>query len=429
MHPLVNPLPERIGKYSVVRELGRGATARVLLGQDSFADRMVAVKLFEGTEDGGPLVGVDRVAFLNEAKLVGRFQHPHIVDLLDAAVEREYCYIIMEFVPGGTLSGYASAERLLPIPKVMEVGFKISRALEYAYRHGVIHRDIKPSNVLVTDPFDVKLSDFGIAIVKDATHTHLMSAGTPAYVAPEQFSNEPPTPQSDMYSLGVLMYQLLTGRVPFTASSHASLMYRIVNHDPPPLRTLRPDVPAALEAIVLRAMQKSPGARYGSWLEFGQELAGIFAVVERPSESLSEASKFQALRGLSFFDDFSDVEVWEALRMAQWRRVRGHTTIIAENQRAESFYLLVEGEVDVMRGGRHLASLAPGDCFGDMLYFSTDTTVRTTTIQTRGPVFVAEIKATALCEASDRCQVQFNKAFMRILINRLRFANVKLSER
>jgi serine/threonine protein kinase len=425
----LNPFPERIGKYSMLRELGQGATARVLLGRDAFADRMVAVKLFHGGNEGGELTGMDRVAFLNEAKLVGKLNHPHIVALLDAAVEPDYAYVVMELVAGGTLAQYSAAERLLPVQKVIEVAFKISRALEYAYRHGVIHCDIKPSNVLVTDALDVKLSDFGIAIVKDATHTHLINAGTPAYVAPEQLSNDPPTQQSDIYSLGVLMYQLLTGRLPFSASSHAGLMYQILNHAPPTLRELRLDLPEAIEAIVLRAMQKDPGARYGSWYELGHELAQLAKIFEPPRDTLSEARRFQGLRGLPFFDGFSDVEIWETLRIARWRSLPEGTTIIAEGELNQSFYLLVEGEVNVTRTGRQLAILGLGDCFGEMLYFSPDRTLRTTSVQARSAVLIAEISATALSTSSDRCQVQFNKTFIRILINRLTAANKRLAER
>jgi len=315
-------LPERIGKYVVQRQLGEGATSVVLQGHDPFAERTVAVKLFRsGPMQAGRLRGADRVAFLNEAKLVGKLNHPHIVALLDAAAESDHAYVIMEFVPGGTLAKYAGAERLLPVEKVVEVAFKISRALEYAHRQGVIHRDIKPSNVLVTDSLDVKVSDFGIAILRDATHTHLMHAGTPAYVAPEQLSSEPSTQQSDIYSLGVLMYQLLTGRLPFNASSHASLMYQIVNHEPPTPRTLRRDLPEALEVIVLRALQKEPAARQADWAELSDELTRFTKTFVAPRDTESDARRFQALRTLRFFQDFSDVEVWEALRIAQWRNV------------------------------------------------------------------------------------------------------------
>ena len=391
---------------------------------------MVAVKLFRsGVKPGGGLRGADRVAFLNEAKLVGRLNHPHIVALLDAVAEPDHPYVIMEFVPGGTLSKYASAERLLPVEKVVEIAFKISRALDYAHSQGVVHRDIKPSNVLVTDALDVKVSDFGIAILRDATHTHLMNAGTPAYIAPEQLSSEPSTQQSDIYSLGVLMYQLLTGRLPFNASSHASLMYQIVNHEPPALRTLRRDLPEALEAIVLRALQKEPAARHAGWAEFSDDLTRFTQAFVAPRDTQSDARRFQALRALAFFRDFGDVEVWEALRIAQWRNAPKNLAIIGEGERGDSFYLLVEGQVDVTRSGRHLTTLHRGDCFGEILYFSAESALRTTTIRARGPVLVAEIKANALASASDRCQVQFNRAFMRILINRLTEANKRLAER
>lgn len=423
-------LPDRVGKYLVLGQLGEGATSIVLQGHDPFAERMVAIKLFRGgTKQSGRLKGADRVAFLNEAKLVGRLNHPHIVALLDAAAESDHAYVIMEFVRNGTLSKYTSAERLLPVEKVVEIAFKISRALEYAHSRGVIHRDIKPSNVLVTDTLDVKVSDFGIAIVKDATHTHLLNAGTPAYVAPEQLSSEPSTQQGDIYSLGVLMYQLLTGRLPFSASSHASLMYQIVNHDPPTPRTLRRDLPEELEAILLRALQKDPVDRHANWAEFCAGLARFTEAFVAPRDLLSDARRFQALRALMFFRDFSDVEVWEALRIAHWRSISDRKTIIAEGESGDSFYVLVDGEVEVTRSGRHLAALRRGHCFGEMLYFSNEPTVRTTTIRARGPVLVAEIKANALMSASDRCQVQFNKAFMRILINRLGDANKRLAER
>jgi serine/threonine protein kinase len=414
----------------VLSELGRGATATVYLGRDAFAGREVAVKVFwHGGEDAGVAVPKRRNTFLNEAALVGKLLHPHIVTLFDAAVERDYSYIVMEYVPGGTLAQFTVADALLPLEKVVEVVFKSSRALEYAHRQGVIHRDIKPANILVTREFDVKLSDFGVAILADATHTNLRNVGSPAYMSPEQLSDEPLTHQTDIYSLGVVMFQLLTGRLPFVATSHASLMYQIVNHRPPALRSLRQDLPEAAEAIVSRALQKDLAVRYQSWIDFGKDLAGLVRNLEAPREELSDTRKFHMLRNLAFFRDFREVEIWEALRTATWQRLPAETVIIEQGDRAESFYVLVDGQVEVTRGGRILSTLGAGDCFGEMLYFSGETSLRNTTIRSRGPVLVLEIKAEALMAASDACQVQFNKAFMRILIDRLTAANQKLSER
>lgn len=420
-------LPAAIGKYAVVRELGRGATASVYLARDPFAGRFVAIKMFRHAgADTDLYSGKHRTAFLNEAALVGKLQHPHIVQMLDAAVEREYSYIVMELVEGGTLAQYATVENLLPLEKAIEVVFKASRALEFAHRHGVIHRDIKPANILVTPNFDVKLSDFGVAILEGVTHTDLRHAGSPAYMSPEQLGDQALTHQTDIYSLGVVMYQLLTGRLPFFGTSHASLMYQIMHYAAPPVRKLRPDLPEAFEPIVARAMEKSLGARYQSWIDFGKDLAALVRNLDLPREGLSDTRKYNALRNLSFFRDFLEVEVWEVLRISAWERVPADKVIIREGDRGDSFYVLVEGEVDVTRAGRELNRLVPGDCFGEMLYFADQTAVRSTTIRALKPLLVIQIKAASLSAASDACQVRFNKSFMRILIERLSAANQKL---
>ena len=423
-------LPSSIGKYAVLRELGRGATATVYLARDPFGEREVAVKVFPHRgADGDTLAAKYRTVFLNEAALVGRLQHPHIVTLLDAAVESDYSYIVMEYVPGGTLEQFTTPEQLLPVEKVVEVIFKASRALEHAHRQGVIHRDIKPANILVTEKFDVKLSDFGVARLEGATHTDLINVGSPAYMSPEQLAEQDLTHQTDIYSLGVVMYQLLTGRLPFAGTSYASLMYQIINHAPPTLRALRPELPEAFEAIVSRAMQKDLTIRYQDWIEFGKDLAGLVRHLETPQHGLSDTRKFHALRNLSIFRDFREVEIWEVLRISAWQNFPADTVLIEEGDRGESFYVLVEGTVEVTRGGHLLSTLRTGDCFGEMLYFSGEAALRTTTIRSQTSVLVIEIRAESLMAASDACQVQFNRAFMRILIERLGAANQKLAGR
>lgn len=421
-------LPESIGRYALVRELGCGATATVFLAHDSFAGREVALKVFaHAPGDAGLTRGTHRASFLNEAALVGKLQHPHIVALLDAAVETSLSYVAMEYVPGGTLAQHTAADKLLPLERVIEVVFKLSRALEYAHQHGVIHRDIKPANVLLMHPFDVKLSDFGVARIENATHTVITSVGSPGYMSPEQLTDMPVNHQSDIYSLGVLMYQMLTGRLPFDATSTASLMYQIVNHEAPPLRTLRPELPTALEAVVSRAMQKDLRLRYQSWMEFGRDLVGLVRGLDAPSEDLSDAHKFHSLRDLHFFRGFSQVEIWETLRFATWNRIPENTVIIEEGERGEAMFLLVEGSVEVTRSGAHLATLKPGDLFGEILYFADDIAERSTTVRSVGQVVVLEIRAEALNSASDACQVQFNKSFMRLLVERLSTANRQLA--
>ena len=426
----MNSIPETLGKYTLVREIGRGATAIVYLARDTFSDRDVAMKVFpHAGDDADSLANKRRTVFLNEAALVGRLHHPHIVSLFDAAVERDFSYIVMEYVPGDTLARYTSPDSLLPLEKVVEVVFKSSRALEYAHRQGVIHRDIKPANILVNEALEVKVSDFGVARLENATHTELTNVGSPAYMSPEQLGDQPLSHQTDIYSLGVVMFQLLTGRLPFTGSSHASLMYQIINHAPPLLRTVRPEVPEPFEAIVARALQKDLRIRYQSWMEFGKDLAGLVGNLAAPREVLSETRKFHALRTLSIFRDFREVEIWEVLRISTWQHIPENTVIIEEGDRSESFYVLVEGSVDVARAGHHLATLGRGECFGEMLYFMGDAGVRSTTVRSKTSILVIEVRADGLMAASDACQLQFNRAFIRILIERLAAANKKLAGR
>ncbi|HKI63722.1 MAG TPA: serine/threonine-protein kinase [Burkholderiales bacterium] len=416
----LNTLPESVGRYELVRELGHGATATVFLARDPFAGREVAVKVFpHAPGDPGLTRGTHRASFLNEASLVGKLHHPHIVALLDAGVEPRFSYVAMEYVQGGTLSQHAAADKLLPLERVIELGFKLGRALEYAQRQGVIHRDIKPANVLLTQPFDVKLSDFGVARIESATHTEITGIGSPAYMSPEQLTDLPLNHQSDIYSLGVVMYQMLAGRLPFHATSVAELMQQIVNREAPRLRSLRAELPEAVEAIVSRAMQKDLRLRYQSWLEFGRDLAGLARGLTEPSEDLSDARKFHALRDLSFFTGFSEIAIWETLRFATWSRVPAGTAIIEEGGHGDSIYILVEGRVEVTRAGTHLATLGAGDLFGVILYFADDIAERSTTVRSIGQAAVLEIKAAALNSASEACQVQFNKACMRLLVERL----------
>ena len=267
-------MPESVGRYVLMRELARGSTATVYLARDPVAEREVAVKVFtHAPGDPGLTRGTHRASFLNEAALVGRLHHPHIVALLDAGVEADYSYVVMEYVPGGALARHATTDNLLPLARVLESAFKISRALDYALQHGVLHRDIKPANVLLAEPFDVKLTDFGVARIATATHTEITGVGSPAYMSPEQLADQPLDHRTDIYSLGVLTYQLLTGRLPFHAPSVGELMRLIADQEAPRLRTLRPELPEVIEATVQRAMQKDAYLRYQSWAEFSTDLA------------------------------------------------------------------------------------------------------------------------------------------------------------
>jgi hypothetical protein len=364
-------------------------------------------------------------AFVAEASLAGKLNHPHIVDILDAVVEPDHSYVVMEYVAGTTLEAHSGVSTLLPLHKVVEIIFKCIRALEYAFQHGIIHRDIKPGNILLSDKGETKVSDFGASFQHRPGHTttQIAGIGSPAYMSPEQVRMEELNQQTDIYSLGVTMYRLLTGRLPYTANTQAALAYAIMNTPPAAPATLRPDLPPLLDQIVLKAIAKDPAGRYPSWLEFGKDLSQAFTALRLVGGSVSDSEKFNELRNMPFFEDFGDVALWEVVRIGSWSALAAGSVLIREGEEGDSFYLLVKGEVGVTLEAKHLATIQPGGCFGEMVYFAKRNPRRTTTITAHSDVTVIEIKATALHAATDACQNAFNKAVTRVLIERLIHTN------
>src|SRR6185436_2803593 len=241
-------------------------------------------------------------------------------------------------VPGGTLERFCKGEKLLAPEQIVEIIFKCTRALEYAHRLGIRHRDIKPANILAASERDVKITDFGTALIASSTTTQLGSVGSPAYMSPEQVRELPVDFRTDMYSIGVVMYHLLTGRLPFQASNNLSLLSQIANADPQPPSELRPEVPPALDAIVLRSMAKDREHRFKSWEEFSMQLVNAFRVeraTARKAQTFNDSDRFEILRKLPFFTDFSDGELWEVARMAAWRNAAVGERLMKEGDLGE----------------------------------------------------------------------------------------------
>ena len=276
-------LGEIIGGYRLTDRLGQGAMAQVYRGLAPDG-RPVAVKLLHPslTGDAGFLA-----RFRREAEAAGPLDHPHIVKVLDHGSEGELHYLVMELVDGPSLQA-ALADRSEPLEPAEAVALvaTLADALDYAHRQGIVHRDVKPSNVLLANGRldDPMLSDFGVARMVDATVATQAGAllGTPAYMAPEQGEGQPGDERSDVYALGVILYELLTGRPPFQADSPYALILRHIHTPPPPPRSLRPDLPPALEAVVLQALQKDPAARYPTAAAFAQALTASLAQSSRP---------------------------------------------------------------------------------------------------------------------------------------------------
>jgi len=421
--------PEKIGKYSIVRELGRGATSIVYLARDPFANREVALKVVEyGTVQNTELRRRLQKSYLNEAALVGKLFHPHILSIFDAVNENELNYIVMEYVSGTTLEAYCNMARLLPVSQVLEVVFRCGMALGFAQRHGIIHCDLKPANILASgDLTTVKVSDFGAALYEDAEHTQLRGVGSPAYMSPEQIQDMELNHQTDIYSLGVVMYQLLTGRLPLNASNRHSLTYQVVNVEPQPPSTFRKDIPDAVDRFVMHTLSKKTADRVPTWADFARELTQSSRTVKVMSAEIPDTEKFDTVRLLTFFHAFREQEIWEALRITSWRRFDEDESVLREGDSGESFFILAAGQAKVSRGGMLLDILKPGDCFGEMIFSGDPVIRRSTSIQAMTPLTAIEIRASDLANASDACQKSFNRAFIRILIARLNWANERLT--
>ena len=420
----------QIGKYEVIKKLGDGATSEVYLCHDPFNNRDVAVKVvveerIHDTE-GGKLT---KKLFITEASLAGKLLHPHIVQIHDAVVDDKLNYIVMEYVPGGTLERFCDPAALMPIDKIVEIIFKCTRALDFAHKLGITHRDIKPANILLSGETDIKISDFGAALMTSTDMTQVTGIGSPAYMSPQQIKEQPLDHQTDIYSLGVVMYQLLTGVLPFQASNNFSMMYQITNVEPPLPSSHREEIPLAVDRIVRKAMQKDLDRRYATWSDFSFDLAEAFRSghLAVRTQEVADTEKFNTMRALSFFTDFTDAELWEVMRISTWVHLHEDTVIMKDGEPGDFFCILASGEVKVTKRKKLLNVLTPGECFGEMAYLARTGNERTADVSTMSDSQVIRIKTEELEHASDVCRHRFDRAFMGILVERLDLANTRLT--
>ena len=423
---------KRIGKYEISRLLGEGATSEVYLGFDPFAQREVAIKRLHPETLRGPTRSVlYRHLLLNEAALAGKLRHPHIVQIHDAVIDEREAYVVMEYVPGGTLDAFTRPDGLLPFERLIEIIFKCTRALDYAYLQGVTHRDIKPANILLgaQEGQDIKVSDFGAALFTASEATEVSGLGSPAYMSPEQVREMPVDHRTDIYSLGVVMYQLLTGRLPFDASSKVNMAYQIAHLEAPPAISVRPEIPVELDAIVARAMRRDISERYGTWMEFSHDLAqayrnrGLGLSRGEPPDS----EKFERLRAFRFFREFSDIEIWEIVRFAEWRLIEPEAVVMKEGEPGNYFCFVIQGKLRIVKQGHLLNVLSAGDCFGEMALFSAGRGARTASVEATEQTRILTIRAPALLRASALCQMHFYKGFLEVLSSRLSMANSRIA--
>ncbi len=417
----------QVGKYDVQKMLGKGATGTVYLAKDTFTGKEVALKTIEPEVFRDPEFGtVYRSQFLNEASLAGKLRHPYIVSILDAVVGEDSGHIAMELVTGGDLSKHAQPGTLLPVPDVLQIGFKCCGALEYAAREGIVHRDIKPANIMIAGGTEVKIADFGAAVLKKTGVVQTAALGSPYYMSPEHIEGRPLTFHSDMYSLGVVLYELLTGKRPFAGANLEDLIAHILRHEPLPPSELRPELPKALDAVVLRAMKKNPAQRYATWPEFALELSKAGELVLPPG-AIPDSEKYVTLKSVPMLSTLGDSELWELARAGRWRRVPKGKAVVQEDESGKSFFFLAKGEAKVTKKKKLLNMVSGGEYFGEMAYIGGGEQRRHATVEAMTELLLAEFDAASLERMSLGAQLQLTRALVRNVTDRLALANVRLA--
>jgi serine/threonine protein kinase len=417
----------QVGKYEIKNVLGKGASATVYRAIDTFTNAEVALKIIDPESLKDPVQGrIIRTQFLNEASLAGRLNHPHIAAILDAVVSQDSGYIAIEYVPGGDLSQRNKPGSLFSIDDAIQVGFKCCGALDYAFRQGVVHRDIKPANIMVVKNTDVKIMDFGAAFLRRSDITSLMNVDSPAYMSPEQIAGATLTHQSDMFSLGIVLYELLTGARPFPAATVPAMLERIMKDTPIAPTLLRPELPKALDGVIMTALAKSPAARFGSWADIALELVkvGKLSVYQ---QTISDSERFQSLRRVEMLNKLDDGQIWELVHAGNWKRLPAHSRIILENEPGDSLFFLAKGQAKAMKQGRPLNLIGAGECIGEMSYIR-EGMLRQATVESLTESVVAEFGSAEIERMSERCQLHFTRAIVRTLVERLELANTRVAQ-
>ncbi|MCD6265237.1 MAG: protein kinase [Deltaproteobacteria bacterium] len=415
-----------IGRYQILKQLGQASVGAVYLGKDPYIGRQVAIKVYHLPNDTGPEeIEAYKKSFFVEAQSAGRLMHPNIVTIYDADLQQDFCYITMEYIDGSTLKKFCKPDNLLPVERVVKIVFNVCKGLEYAHQNGVIHRDIKPSNIILSLSGQVKITDFSIAYVKRRGNSTLVKGlfGSPSYMSPEQVKEELITERNDIFSLGSVLYELLTGKKAFDGENEYSIMYKIVNDDPPPILELKPELPKIFADICSKALAKDPSKRYQGSMDFAYDLRlALRSLKEIPKET-HENELFGYIKDLPFFKTFTENQIDQIVSACDLVKVEKGETIIKEGEIDDSFYILISGQVVVKTGTKKLAVLEKGQCFGEMAYLTGE--ARTATIITKEECILLKVSSTLLEGLSKDIQLLFFKNFTQTIIKRLSKAPTK----
>lgn len=431
---------KKIGKYQVIKEIGKGATAVVYLAVDpAHLDQQLAIKYISfktDAKDGGQWSRRLRKLLRTEWSTVKNLDHPNIIKIHDTVVEEDFAYLVMEYVEGTTLEEFCSFDKLLPVHHTVGILFKICLALDYAFERGIVHRDIKPANILVGKDDVVKLTDFGLALNvlknKDSDSTFIMGVGSPSYMSPEQIKAYPLNQKTDLYSLGVVLFHMLTGRLPFRAKTPAQLIYKIINADPPQPSKLNPEVPSQMDAIIRKALEKDLYSRYKNGAEMAKDLSAVRYRIVDDSYVQVDTTRHAKLRSVATLKEFDESELWEILRMSSWRELEPQEQLCREKSADRRLWILVEGEVETSLDGRRVGVAKPGEPVGELAYLDalvdSDPSQCTVTGVALVRSICLEFNPAALALATEDCLEKFRQLLISTSVRRLARAQREMSK-
>ena len=412
----------RVGRYLLKEKIAQGSMGIVYLARDPYIKRDVAIKIARFPEQlSQEEVQKYREKFFSEAQCAGRLNHPNIVAIYDAGIHKDACYITMEYIGGPTLKKYCKAKELLPVTKASEIIFVAAKALDYAHRKGVVHRDIKPSNIMITPQGVVKITDFGIAKMDSQGEGRRGLAGSPCYMSPEQVKELPVGEKSDIFSLGCVFYELLTGKRAFYGDNYFSILYKITHEDPVPPSHLRPELPEIIDKIIKRALAKNPSERYQSSMDLAYDLRVALRGLKEATRRTKMEDVVDYVRQVSFFETFSREQVQEILMASNLIKVPKGRVVVSEGEIDDSFYIILSGKAAVAKNNNTLATIERGECFGEMAYLSGQS--RAATVVAVTDSILMKISATLLDRAPQSIQLLFLKKFAITLLTRLAKSN------
>ena len=346
--------------------------------------------------------------------------------MYDAAFDDERAYIVMEYAKEGSLERHCVPEGLLEPRRVAQLVESCCDALSYANANGVIHRDLKPANILMSESGEAKVADFGVAFSNLAfDSTRQMVVGSPAYMAPEQFEGKPASMQSDMYSLGIMLYKLLTGSLPIKARHAGRVLARIMLGDLPRAVRARPDMPPMFDVIFARATARDPAMRYPAWEDFAADLRTIASPGGRRAPTCERVAQ---LRELPFFREFSEASLTEIAPIGRWFDVRAGSQLVGEDDPGYSFFVLVRGQMRITRRGTLLAIRGAGECLAETAFLRRSAKKRFSTLTAVTDCTVIEFDPDVLWLASPETTGHFQAAFLTTMAERLVAAEGALAE-